>query len=52
MSDATYRQWARLDMYGMVVVLGLFIVFREESSELLSEAYDAVTRVMETIVGA
>jgi Zn-dependent protease len=52
MSDATYRQWARLDTYGMVVVLGLFLVFRDESSELLLDAYDAVTGVMERIVGA
>ena len=33
MNDATYRQWVRLDMYGMVVVLGLFIVFRDEFSD-------------------
>jgi Zn-dependent protease len=52
MDDATYRQWARLDTYGMVVVLGLFIVFRDESAELIGDAYDAVTNVMETIVGA
>ena len=52
MRDDTYRQWARLDAYGMVVVLGLFIIFRDESSELLGDAYDAVTRVMVRIVGA
>jgi Zn-dependent protease len=52
MSDDMYRQWARLDAYGMIVVLGLFLVFRDEASELLGEAYDAVTGVMETIVGA
>jgi Zn-dependent protease len=52
MNDDMYRQWARLDAYGMIVVLGLFLVFRDEASELLGEAYDAVTGVMETIVGA
>jgi Zn-dependent protease len=52
MSDDVYRQWARLDAYGMIVVLGLFLVFRDETSELLGEAYDAVTGVMEAIVGA
>jgi Zn-dependent protease len=52
MSAETYRQWSRLDAYGMIVVLGIFLVFRDESSELLGEAYDAVTRVMERVVGA
>jgi Zn-dependent protease len=52
MSDATYRQWARLDNYGMVVVLALFFLFRDESTSALSGAYDAVTRVLERIVGA
>jgi Zn-dependent protease len=51
MNDETYRQWARLDQYGMIVVLGLFVIFRDESSKLLGSAYDAVTRVLETIVG-
>jgi Zn-dependent protease len=52
MRDDTYRQWARLDAYGMVLVLGLFLVFRDQSSQLLGSAYDAVTSVMERIVGA
>jgi Zn-dependent protease len=52
MSDDAYRQWARLDAYGMILVLGLFLVFRDESSTLLTRAYDAVTEVMVKIVGA
>lgn len=52
MRDDTYRQWARLDAYGMVLVLGLFLVFRDQSSKLLGSAYDAVTSVMVRIVGA
>jgi Zn-dependent protease len=52
MSDATYRQWARLDAYGMIAVVALIFVFRDESSELLVSAYDAVTSVMERVVGA
>jgi Zn-dependent protease len=52
MSNATYRQWASLDGYGMVLVLGLFFLFRDESSQALSGAYDAVTSVLERIVGA
>ncbi len=52
MDDATYRQWARLDQYGMIVVLGLFFVFRDPFTDLLVSAFDGVTRVMGTIVGA
>jgi Zn-dependent protease len=51
MNDATYRQWARLDAYGMVAVLALFIIFRDQFSELLGSAFDGVTRVMDAIVG-
>jgi Zn-dependent protease len=51
MNDSTYRQWARLDAYGMVAVLVAFIVFRDQFSELLGSAFDGVTRVMDAIVG-
>ena len=50
--DDAYRAWSRLDAYGMILVLGLFLVFRDESSTLLQRAYDAVTDVMVRIVGA
>jgi Zn-dependent protease len=52
MNDATYRQWVRLDQYGMFAVLGLFVIFRDEFSTLLGDAIDGVTRVMDAIVGA
>ena len=52
LSDDAYRAWSRLDAYGMILVLGLFLVFRDESSTLLQRAYDAVTDVMVRIVGA
>lgn len=52
MNDVTYRQWLRFDQYGMFVVFGLFIVFRDEFSTLLTSAFDGVTRVMSAIVGA
>lgn len=51
MSDATYAQWVRLDQYGMIAVLALFFVFRDEFSTLLGSALDGVTRVMNAIVG-
>jgi Zn-dependent protease len=52
MGDDTYRQWVRLDQYGMLIVLGLFFVFRDEFSTFLGSALDGVTRVMGAIVGA
>ncbi len=52
MSDMTYRQWLRFDQYGMFVVFGLFFVFRDQFSTLLSSAFDSVTKVMSAIVGA
>jgi len=52
MDDATYGRWVRLDQYGMIVVLGLFLVFQDEFSTLLGDALDGVTRVMDAIVRA
>ncbi len=52
MNNATYAQWVRLDQYGMIAVLALFFIFRDEFATLLGSALDSVTRVMNTIVGA
>jgi len=52
MDDATYARWVRFDQYGMIVVIGLFLIFQDEFSTLLDGALDGVTRVMDTIVGA
>ena len=52
MSKTTYAAWSRLDQYGMVAVLLLFFVFRDEFSTFLTSAFDGVTRVMTAIVGA
>jgi Zn-dependent protease len=52
MSDATYARWVQLDQYGMIAVLALFFIFRDEFATFLGSALDSVTRVMNTIVGA
>jgi len=52
MDDATYARWVRLDQYGMVIVLGGFLVFQDQFSTLLTSAIDGVGRVMNAIVGA
>lgn len=52
MNDATYARWVQLDQYGMIAVLALFFIFRDEFATLLGSALDSVTRVMNAIVGA
>jgi Zn-dependent protease len=52
MNRATYSRWVELDQYGMIAVLALFFIFRDEFSTFLESAIDGVTRVMSTIVGA
>jgi Zn-dependent protease len=50
MDNATYARWVRLDEVGMVIVLGLFFLFRDQFTTVLIDALDAVTRVMNVLV--
>jgi Zn-dependent protease len=50
MDNATYARWVRLDEVGMVIVLGLFFLFRDQFTTVLIEALDAVTQVMNVLV--
>lgn len=52
MDDGTYQRWTQLDQYGMLVVFGLFFVFRNEFTTVLTDALDFVTRAMDVLVGA
>ena len=52
MNNATYARWVQLDQFGMIALLALFFVFRDEFSTFLGSALDSVTRVMNTMVGA
>lgn len=52
MSDSTYGQWLRFDQYGMFVVFGAFLIFRDEFTTLLNSAFEGVTTVMSALVGA
>jgi Zn-dependent protease len=51
MSDATYERWSALDQYGMLILFGVIVFFREEFAELFSGAYDESTDVIRTLVG-
>ncbi len=51
MSDATYRAWSALDAYGMVVLLLLLVVFRGQTSTIVSSATRHVVSLLRAIVG-
>ena len=52
MSDATYVRWVSFDQYGMLIVFGLFLVFRDEFSQLMGDALLFVRDVMDVLVMA
>jgi len=52
MSDATYVRWVSFDQYGMVIVFGLFLVFRDEFSQVMGDALLFVRDVMDVLVMA
>ncbi len=51
MSDATYERWSALDVYGMFVIFGVIVFFREEFSQLFVSAYNNSTDVIRVLVG-
>jgi Zn-dependent protease len=52
MDNETYRRWVQLDAYGMLIVFGLFFVFRDPFTEVMLSAIRNVATVMDVIVGA
>jgi Zn-dependent protease len=50
MDDATYVRWVAFDQYGMLIVFGLFIVFRDQFSQLMADALLVVRDVMDVLV--
>lgn len=51
MPRAMYERWIELDRYGMIILLGIFFLFRGPFFEIIGTLTQAVTRVMITIVG-
>ena len=51
MSDATYARWSALDMYGMFILFGVIVFFRDEFSQLFVSALENSTDVIRTLVG-
>ena len=50
MDDATYIRWVSFDQYGMLIVFGLFIVFRDQFSNVMADALLFVRNVMDVLV--
>jgi Zn-dependent protease len=50
MDRATYARWIELDLIGMFIVLGTFLVFRNEFTRLLLDAVDDIERFMDVLV--
>lgn len=51
LSDAMYARWAELDRFGMLGILALIFLFRDEFWTVLGEALEQVARFMVTVVG-
>jgi Zn-dependent protease len=51
MDRQTYEAWAKLDQYGMIILLVLFFVFQSQFSTLLQSATSDVATVISNIVG-
>jgi Zn-dependent protease len=52
MSDANYVRWVSFDQYGMLIVFGLFLVFRDAFSQVMGDALLFVRDVMDVLVMA
>jgi Zn-dependent protease len=52
MNRATYARWTQLDVVGMLVVVGVFIAFRDQFTTLLDDALGQVSDLMDVIVFA
>jgi Zn-dependent protease len=51
LSPGAYAQWSSLDQYGMLLIFGLIILFRDPFSELMLSASEEVTNVIVVVVG-
>jgi Zn-dependent protease len=50
MSRATYARWTQLDLVGMFVVVGMFIVFQNEFTTLLEDTLGQISDFMDVLV--
>jgi Zn-dependent protease len=51
MDRGTYTRWSALDAYGMFVIFGVIVFFREQFNEVFIAAINTSTDVIRTLVG-
>lgn len=51
MSDEVYATWSAADQYGMFIIFGVIIFFREQFNELFGSAFAHSTSLIVTLVG-
>jgi Zn-dependent protease len=51
MGEETYARWSALDQYGMFIIFGVIVFFREEFNELMGSAFAESTEVLARLVG-
>ncbi len=51
MTDALYARWSALDRYGILILFGVIVLFREPFFEVIGSALDHTTEFMVRIVG-
>ena len=51
MNEYTYSRWSALDQFGMVVVVGLIVLFNEQFSRLFISAINTSADVVRTLAG-
>lgn len=49
--DRAYVRWMQFDQYGMLVVLGLYVVFRDHFTDALDWALRGVTSGLDAMIG-
>ena len=51
MGQETYARWSALDQYGIFIIFGVIVFFREEFNQLMRSAFAESTDVLARLVG-
>ncbi len=51
MGEETYTRWSALDQYGMLIIFGVIVFFREEFNQLMGSAFTESTQILARLVG-
>lgn len=51
LDDRTYERWLSFDRYGVLVVIGIVLIFNRQFQALLADSTDAVLRLFQAVLG-